>query len=189
MCLCVFVCVCVCVCILWRGLSIIRALFLCNSSFLFSTLQKTYNVHNNYVVYFLLSLSLSISLSLSVYGGMGQQPGGMRPGGYPGGPMGNPMAGPPGMQRKTSYPLPIPPWVLIMIIVIAKSCSIRKIRAVPLLHCVSDCIFASFVDAVLWASRPSLGTTRSIQTSGNIWSRNCKNLFVCANIALFSYMN
>ena len=41
---------------------------------------------------------------VSVYG-MGQQPGDMRPGGYPAGPMG----GPPGMQRKTSYPLPIPP--------------------------------------------------------------------------------
>ena len=61
----------------------------------------------------ILSLSLSfLSLSLpslsSVYG-MGQQPGGMRPGGYPAGAMGNPMGGPPGLQRKASYPLPIPP--------------------------------------------------------------------------------
>ena len=43
---------------------------------------------------------------------MGQQPDDMKPGvksgGYSGGPMGNPMAGPPGMQGKTSYPLPIP---------------------------------------------------------------------------------
>ena len=58
---------------------------------------------------FVIIMLYAFTLSLSVYGGMGQQPGGMRPGGYPGGPMGNPMAGPPGMQRKTSYPVPIPP--------------------------------------------------------------------------------
>ena len=57
--------------------------------------------------YYLYTCTCTSSHSCAVYG-VGQPGQGMRPGGYPN-PMGNPMAGPPGMQRKPSYPLPIPP--------------------------------------------------------------------------------